>query len=248
MDKVLILGCSFSAGNWSIVDNGNEPPTEKLHSEYGWYDELPDNNEYTVYSHAGGGYLNYAYILQQIDLTQYSKCIIQETWDPRICLYTDADDYTVNYRNNIIHYQKAGLKDFVKNLSIPGKAGLANSIAENHFTKFDLGVKNYLTNIGQSVYFNTAIYSCAIAVNNILEDANIPAWRFSVTDPSARIELPYCKHIKEIDTTEDMLTLFDLHRTGHGYPEPINSQFGHLTKTGTQMLGQAVANKLKDVL
>lgn len=248
MNKVLILGCSFSAGNWALIESRNEEWAEELHDDYGWYDELPDNNEYTVYSHIGGGYLNYAYILQQIDLTQYSKCIIQETWEPRVCVYANANDYNVTHRNNITQYQKQGMKDFVKIMARSDMTPMVERLEERHFTKLDLSIRNYLTNVGESVYFNTAVSSCAIAINNILEDANISAWRFSVTEPSARIELPYCKHIKEIDITEDMLTIFDLHRTGSGYPEPINSYCGHLTKTGTQMLGQAVANKLKDAL
>ena len=254
-DKVLIIGCSFSAGWWTLAENQvkkNTGACEDLHDDYGWYDELPSEDEYTIYSHPAGGYLNYAHLINKLsdsgELSQYSKCIIQETWEPRVCLFVHDDYMPVLSRDNIHLYQQRGLKSFVKNMILPGKSGLVDDISKRWFTRFSDAQKNYLTDIGNSVYLDTAIESSALAIDRILQNANIPAYRFNVSEKQNHLELPHIRHITELDIHKEMFTIFDIHRTGSGLPEPLGTLGGHLTKQGTKLMGKAVANKLKDFL
>jgi len=259
LKKVLIIGCSFSAGWYKLVDNGITPE-EKVYHDYGWYDELPDSFHYTVYSHPGGGYLNCAELLYRLaetgELDQYSSCIIQETWEPRICLY-ETNKYEFNRKEEKIHfYLKHGQKDFIKSMALVEKSSLTSTIEDKFDIELTIPFKNYLTDIGSSVYLDKAVDSSAIAVDYILKHAGIPTYRFCVNRDAidrkdysiSNINWPHIKHMKTIDMWNEMNEIFE-----HNLVWPKGSKFpdrraGHLTKHGTMLLGKLIATKLKDFL
>ena len=255
MNKVLIIGCSFSEGWYELV--GEE---EEVYRDYGWYDELPNNNQYTVYSHAGGGYLNYAHLLYQLrnsgELQQYSKCIIQETWEPRICLY-HTDKYLLSREEEKIHfYLKDAQKDFIKSMALVERSSLTNAVENTYNLKLTLQLRNYLADIGSSVYLDAAVDSSAIAVDYILKDAGIPTYRFCVNLDSvsrsdnsiSNNDWPHIKHMKQLDIVDEMQEIYEHHRTWPKGTKFPHRRAGHLTKTGTSLLGTLIATKLKDFL
>ena len=107
----LILGCSISAGTHKL-DHSN-PLGEVVDNQIGWYNFLGISN-LVVYSFPGGGYLNYATLLDKIDISKFDFILLQESFEPRFLLTTN-DDFNYTKANDIDHYT---LKDSCKTISI----------------------------------------------------------------------------------------------------------------------------------
>ena len=107
----LILGCSISAGTHKL-DHSN-PLGEVVDNQIGWYNFLGISN-FVVYSFPGGGYLNYATLLDKIDISKFDYILLQESFEPRFLL-TNNDDFNFTKANDIDHYT---LKDSCKTISI----------------------------------------------------------------------------------------------------------------------------------
>ena len=107
----LILGCSISAGTHKL-DHSN-PLGEVVDNQIGWYNFLGISN-FVVYSFPGGGYLNYATLLDKIDISKFDYKLLQESFEPRFLL-TNNDDFNFTKANDIDHYT---LKDSCKTISI----------------------------------------------------------------------------------------------------------------------------------
>ena len=107
----LILGCSISAGTHKL-DHSN-PLGEVGDNQIGWYNFLGISN-FVVYSFPGGGYLNYATLLDKIDISKFNFILLQESFEPRFLL-TNNDDFNFTKANDIDHYT---LKDSCKTISI----------------------------------------------------------------------------------------------------------------------------------
>ena len=67
-----------------------------------------------MYSFPGGGYLNYATLLDKIDISKFDYILLQESFEPRFLL-TNNDDFNFTKANDIDHYT---LKDSCKTISI----------------------------------------------------------------------------------------------------------------------------------
>ena len=107
----LILGCSISAGTHKL-DHSN-PLGEVVDNQIGWYNFLGIPN-LVVYSFPGGGYLNYATLLDKINISKFNYILLQESFEPRFLL-TNNDDFNYTKANDIDHYT---LKDSCKTISI----------------------------------------------------------------------------------------------------------------------------------
>jgi len=107
----LILGCSISAGTHKL-DSSN-PLGEVVDNQIGWYNFLGISN-LVVYSFPGGGYLNYATLLDKIDISKFDFILLQESFEPRFLL-TNNDDFNYTKATDIDHYT---LKDSCKTISI----------------------------------------------------------------------------------------------------------------------------------
>ena len=107
--KVLILGCSFSTGSHTII---NDPDhfefkknkwakvgfSEDLHQNSRsnfWFGNLPKDWKIDCYSHSAGGYLNYMETLMALTtnnmLKDYDLCIIQESFEYRFTIFSPHD-------------------------------------------------------------------------------------------------------------------------------------------------------------
>jgi len=109
--KGLILGCSISAGTHKL--DPSNPLGEIIENQIGWYNFLGISN-LVVYSFPGGGYLNYATLLDKIDISKFDFILLQESFEPRFLL-TINDDFDLIMSNDVDHYT---LKDSCKTLSI----------------------------------------------------------------------------------------------------------------------------------
>jgi hypothetical protein len=109
--KGLILGCSISAGTHKL--DPSNPLGEIIENQIGWYNFLGISN-LVVYSFPGGGYLNYATLLDKIDISKFDFILLQESFEPRFLL-TINDDFDLIMSNDVDHYT---LKDSCKTLNI----------------------------------------------------------------------------------------------------------------------------------
>ena len=109
--KGLILGCSISAGTHKL--DPSNPLGEVIENQIGWYNFLGISN-LVVYSFPGGGYLNYATLLDKIDISKFDFILLQESFEPRFLL-TINDDFDLIMSNDVDHYT---LKDSCKTLNI----------------------------------------------------------------------------------------------------------------------------------
>ena len=94
------------------LDHSN-PLGEVVDNQIGWYNFLGISN-FVVYSFPGGGYLNYATLLDKIDISKFDYILLQESFEPRFLL-TNNDDFNFTKANDIDHYT---LKDSCKTISI----------------------------------------------------------------------------------------------------------------------------------
>ena len=114
----LILGCSISAGTHKIDPRNSLG--EVVDNQIGWYNFLAIGNlDLVVYSFPGGGYLNYATLLDNLGMSsphmsKFDFILLQESFEPRFLL-TKNDEFTHTKINDINHYT---LKETSKTVSI----------------------------------------------------------------------------------------------------------------------------------
>jgi hypothetical protein len=231
--KTLILGCSFTAGSYYVEDG-----IERIDNTYGWYDELPKDNHYDVYSFPGGGLLNFSHLLQTIDLSSYSHCIIQQTWEPRFALYNDTDFLPTVSRDNIDVTIKKEFNSKLFVTKLNEKPQVAKYIGTNNRTTFDRHAINYLTKLGDNPYTTSSIPASACLVNNLLQQHGIDSYTFSVFD-EYNVDR-YMPYVKKLDfDIESFYEIFIDYQN-----EIKDGVFGHFNRTGTQIFGQLVADAL----
>ena len=123
----LILGCSISAGTHKL--DPKNPLGEVVDNQIGWYNFLAiDNLDLVVYSFPGGGYLNYATLLDNLGLLQphiskFDFILLQESFEPRFLL-TENLEFSHKKVNDINHYT---LKETSKIVSIRSEKDTTNN-------------------------------------------------------------------------------------------------------------------------
>ena len=134
----LILGCSISAGTHKL--DPSNPLGEVVDNQIGWYNFLGISN-LVVYSFPGGGYLNYATLLDKIDISKFNFILLQESFEPRFLLTTN-DDFNYTKANDIDHYT---LKDSCKTISIRSEKETTDN--QLSFSRFAVA---YISSINKS--------------------------------------------------------------------------------------------------
>ena len=219
--NVLILGCSFSAGSYMLVDSPKFTPddlsdpnaNEMLNDSECYYDHLDPQHSYTVYAIPGGGYLNFMYVLSTIDLTKFDRCIIQETFDPRMLHHTQLK-YMKRVRNNI-ELNIALFKKIDHNDNVLEIEHMAQHICESSVTQ----------------------------CNHTLEKANIPAVAFAFSKPGIFLHTNWDHTwIKYLDIPP-IWDLYFFKKEYHNF-DSTSDWLGHLTKEGNNLLGK----RLRDAL
>ena len=178
--KVLILGCSFTAGRYSLAHDN----TDIIHTDFGWYDQLSKDYDYTVYSFHGGGAINYAYVIrtlhEQNKLKDYEHCIIQQTWEPRFMLYHSEEFEGPVVIDNRTLYTQLREYLFRTELDNPELDFFLEHRGLEYNTTFENEHKKYLHDIGKNSHLTNTIYSSYALINNLLLQSKVKGCTFSL--------------------------------------------------------------------
>ena len=232
MTRVLCIGCSFTAGYYTMetaVDDGG--PIEIPHPELGWWSDLNRDYHYDVYSFFGGGYLNYAHLLDTIDRHEYSAVIIQESWENRLSVYENTDWLPAHHSANTTVNHKTGHKLFVTGMD--QKPFIIDRLRPTYNTEFNHTHTRYLADLAKNPYMQTVVNSSAAMTNHLLRDT--PVFTFNLHPPT-NFE-PYTDFTRLPFNFKRFNDLF--YTDGHNYH--LESDFcGHLTLAGTQEFARIV--------
>tara|TARA_B100002019_G_scaffold291696_1_gene312621 strand:+ start:2585 stop:3283 length:699 start_codon:yes stop_codon:yes gene_type:complete len=231
--KLLILGCSFSAGHYTWAQPGianfepDEFGNEKLHQDYCWYDELGIN--YTAYAHPGGGLMAYCQCLSKIDLSGYSHIIIQETFEPRIVIQQELL-YETTLRQSVYLWR---IENIFHN-KLGGLHNQSSKLADRYeFTWQDTMNSWFYEMNEKKPGWDMLANACATYLDTLVERTGLPTYAYSFTG----IKYPY-KYIKYLDVQPATEKLF--------YDKDIH--FIHFNRKGNHILGQMIKKGLDNVL
>lgn len=244
--KILIIGCSFSSGAYTLNFNDTLNP-ETCDYSYGWYDELPkDGYEYTVYSNDGGGYLQYADIVKddRPNLKQFDMILIQETFEPRLSIDLLSKEPVYETKRN---YNSVILKkhDVDNRIYTYGWRSMVNDhISRKNKNLYGLEPNesmdrwlDALRNDGRHVHL---IYRAMPAyVDQMLRDDGIPTYAYSTT--GVRYKHKHIQYIDAVPAIDDLF--FDLR-----YHNFVGDRPYHLNHDGTRLMGIRIRDALKDIL
>jgi len=132
----------------------NASHAERCTEDVCWYDWLDPQHHYTVYTIPAGGWLNYMTILSQLNLSKFNQCIIQETFETRMYLHHQQEFRHVNRKNFV-----------TGDLNI-----------EMHYGDFEPCKK---VDVMSSWMHEHIIQACVTQCNHLLQQSNVPAYRFS---------------------------------------------------------------------
>jgi len=225
--KVLILGCSFTAGRYSLAPDN----TEILHTDFGWYDQLSKDYDYTVYSFQGGGAINYAHVIrtlhEQNKLKDYEHCIIQQTWEPRFMLpQHEGFEEPVVVDNRTLYKTQQIPRLFRTELDNPKFSFFLDHKGLEYNTTFEKEHRKYLNDIGKNSHLTNTIYSSYALINNLLLQSEVKGCTFSLFltfDPTwampdiEQLDFDYTKFIDIIASSmlkvDNLTTHLDLEHT-----------------------------------
>ncbi len=213
---ILIVGCSFSSGWFSYKNK-----TETLHNDYCWYDEL--DQPYEVYSHPGGGIMAYGQCLQHIDLSKYSKILIQETFTPRIVIQRQLE-YTV-VRNGVYQWT---IDNYFNN-NIHAWNSVQNKLEQHFNFDWQKGISDWFVALNERDSWDYLNSASASHLDLLASQTSLPTYSFSLTG----VKYPY-KYIEYLNVNpENLFYKLDLHN-----PDL------HFTHKGNTVLGQMIKNEL----
>ena len=200
----------------------NARDAEQCTEDVCWYDWLDPQHHYTVYTIPGGGWLNYMTVLSQIDLTKFDQCIIQETFETRMYLHHKQEFRKVN-RKNIVSSEP--------NITM-------------HYGDFRPceNVDEMSTWMHEHI-----IQACVTQCNHLLQQANIPAVRFSFQ--GGEWLHTWIRPLDIPPVADIMFYKEGLHNwsdePGIYYEEHETPNWeGHLTRQGNKKLGKMIRNAL----
>lgn len=240
--QVLILGCSYSLGSYTLdLDHIVNESCDKGHC---WYDYLPKEYDYTVYSFPGGGYLNYATLLDNdFDFTKFDYCIIQETWEPRHTLcYPDQSTTLVSQRDNITQYCFDGDKKIFVTALNKNPAMVKLIEKSQGIDISDPNLLEWLYKVGfENGHATTMVRSYIVLINRFLRESNIPTYAFSMSGRHFTIH----DHVQYLDVSEkvrDRIWFKD------EYQNFSKNFIGHFNHAGMTELGKIVSAEVAKVL
>ena len=231
-NKVLILGCSFSMGSYGTLDD----KTDQVLSNYCWYHELSKDYDYDVYTTASGGYLNYAALLQKLDLDQYHAIIIQQTLDPRF-LVLNEPEYICYHRNNNIKVYKP-----LKNMKVYRK-GMYNQEKTNWQEKYKIKISPELQFFFDDFDSSHTIGLIANAMYDYVDDlckqSGKPALAFSMNQ--WYYKAPIHKYIKGLND--------EFRKVIWRNPKyQVNPPLGHFNEEGNKLIGKDLCQQITSLI
>ena len=200
----------------------NARDAEQCTEDVCWYDWLDSQHNYTVYTIPGGGWINYMTILSQINLSIFDQCIVQETFETRMYLHHKQEFRQVNRKNYV--------------------SGQPN--IEMHYGDFEPCKKVD----GRSSWMHEhIIQACVTQSNHLLQQANVPAVRFSFQND--QWSHTWIRPLDIVPVADIMFYKEGLHNwsdePGIYYEEFETPNWeGHLTLKGNKKLGKMIRNAL----
>ena len=200
----------------------NARDAEQCTEDVCWYDWLDSQHNYTVYTIPGGGWINYMTILSQINLSIFDQCIVQETFETRMYLHHKQEFRQVNRKNYV--------------------SGQPN--IEMHYGDFEPCKKVD----GRSSWMHEhIIQACVTQSNHLLQQANVPAVRFSFQND--QWSHTWIRPLDIVPVADIMFYKEGLHnwsdKPGIYYEEFETPNWeGHLTLKGNKKLGKMIRNAL----
>lgn len=238
--NILILGCSFSVGfyDWDGTD-------EYSNHSFGYYDMLPREHNYTIYSIPGGGYLNHSTFLQctkLLDNHEFDLCIIQETQESRSTLFKDMYNNRMIRDNITLYYRDPSLQILSNARSESGFESAKRKVENNYNVKVDASLKQWMTDMHDSDDLKCAVNSSVVMLNHLLKKHNIPAVRFQFIHNPQFDNLH--TWVKDLDMPCVCDELF-FEEQYHNFNDDFN---GHLNYEGNKKLGIMLRDALSEYI
>lgn len=224
MDKVLVLGCSYTRGSYSF----NHTNDEELTSSETWLDQLDmDIDHYTGW---GIGYINWLDIIESIELDNYSAVILQESVEPKFQLTKDVK-WIKTVTDNVTRYE-FDINSIVFSRGLKHRTQLQKQL----FLQ-DMRHWMWIDKIDNNDSVFNITKACVSHINNVLKNANIPGYIIRSHDHVDYTNLHH--HCKYLD-------LKPLHTIVDGNPSLVNTNReggqGHFTVDGNKLLATHVAD------
>jgi hypothetical protein len=246
MKKVLIIGCSLSAGEWGL----NNKHVEHTVGPKGWYYYVKCLNdcEITVASFPGRGYTEYAayvtYLYGKNEL-DFDAIIIQESMEPRI--FYDAEFDPVDSAK----YRRYDL-ELLGNIKLFRFYQLPNAFTLRYYSdvlniaklkKIPLNSPKYDMILIQSHSVQQIILNAKLTIEVLCEKKNIPMYAMSFGNWKKNTVLNYCLDLGKAHVFHRVVEKRGLQNSPK---KPKRFYHYHQSKEGNIALGEHVNNLLKN--
>ena len=218
MSRVLIFGCSFSAGSYEYVPNAKSINHSEvvLPESPGWYnyvDHLGDKELTVIATHGEGYWFWYQYIniILHNDLSNFDEIWFQESWEPRCSLvypqqmelkYKDTKARSRVEKRIISTDQKMRFSiDSWKVYPItPKQLWEENDTANQTLSKRIKG-------LWPNDIFDLFTRSCANEIDSICKENKIKGYVWSINKPIMK-----CIHLNRLWGIDNVYSKFDLNK------------------------------------
>lgn len=267
MEKVLVVGCSFSNGSYEtrVPSGWGELPRDERVSPIGWYDHLDcfvDRN-IDVYSMPGLGWLSYAHLIRNLadggKLSEYDTLIIQETFEPRVHLlgelfmhgFKESDAVERKTKVKHLSYQHPPNATVMTCNAHDGVVFYKTQAANNRdaYALPSIIAKKVTADLHGSGHVQSLLLGSQMLVQKIAEAAGIQLLVISFADPSMRcVDGATTGPIRLIDNVYSNICLPSRDQYLTDPSREYESYSGHLTENGNAMLGNRFSYLIKKLM
>lgn len=249
--KVLILGCSFTQGSYTL--DHNDSNREFIGSNIGWYDQLNclKGETIDVYGCGGCGLMTYASILNQLDknekLKEYRTVVIQETSEPRAVFFQENHKWDISIGDNFSTERTLNITHYSTFAKYPYAVFSSHYFGiDEIFKHYNLNVTSdkYKLDLGLSPTLIDIVDQSKSHIKLLLEKHNITCYVFSLFE----------YHITDLFFQRIPLPpkLFDFINKQYanclsGSQPKIKHITRHFSKRGNMILGNIVNNELSKI-
>jgi len=257
VSRVLIFGCSFSAGSYEYVPNAKSVSQSEvvLPESPGWYnyvDHLGDKELTVIATHGEGYWFWYQYIniILHNDLSNFDEIWFQESWEPR-CSLVYPQQMELKYKYMV----RTFLEDThsrVKKRIISTDQTMRFSIdswkvypitspqlwEENETANHTLSKR--IKGLWPNDIFDLFTRSCANEIDSICKENKIKGYVWSINKPIMK-----CIHLNRLWGVDNVYSKFDLNK--HVAVREVKVPAGHQYKSHSNVEGNKFIGKLINV-
>jgi len=239
MKKILILGCSFTLGSYTIASKevaafherkNRKAPDEYIEGSYGWwyFVDYFKNNDVTVIAFPAQGYWAYYQILlylEEQNKLEYDEIWIQETSEPRA---------TINNYKEISSLFVLQQKEHIK-INETFNVFHAGLLAVTHFNYYfslnswNCKKENEPYTLWRT-FFKEITKLCAKNIDKLCAEKNIKGYVWSMYD-----SIMECKHFTRLPLTSIRQELKD-----NNLLVPGDNNGLHQTEEGNKYIGELI--------